>query len=190
MTAFEYITVLISIILGMGITQIVTGIADMVTQWSRVKIYWPHLLWVAFVFFLHIQDWWETFNLQEFTVWKLSTFLVVILYPINLFILARLLFPFGQDQSTNSVDFKEFYFSNYRKFFLWLVILSLLSMINNIFITNYSWHDQLAPASILICLGFIAWRDIRSSILHQAIAIVLWLIIVAVLTIQDFQIGN
>lgn len=187
MTAFEYITVLISIILGMGITQIVTGIAEMVAQWNRIKLYWPHILWIAFVFFLHIQDWWETFQLQQFTVWKLSTFLFVILYPINLFILARLLFPFGQ---VELVDFKAYYFANYRKFFLWLIILSVLAIINNITINNLPWSDQLAPFAIMITLGGIAWRDIQQEWLHQAIVIVLWLSVLTILWLKEFTISG
>jgi hypothetical protein len=186
MTPFEYITVLISIILGMGITQIVTGIADIVHQWKKVKLYWPHLLWIGFVFFLHIQDWWETFNLQQFTVWKLSTFLFVILYPINLFILARVLFPFGQTEGTN---FKDFYFENYRKFFLWVIILSVLAIVNNLYINHYSLQNQLAPLSILLSLGFIAWKDYRQEWLHKTVVIILWATLLIVLLVEDFQIG-
>ena len=44
MTPFEYVTVLISIILGLGITQIVTGVADIIHQWDKMKLYWPHML--------------------------------------------------------------------------------------------------------------------------------------------------
>jgi hypothetical protein len=187
MTAFEYITVLISIILGMGITQIVSGIADMVTQWKKVKLYWPHLLWIGFVFFLHIQDWWETFNLQQFSSWKLSTFLVVILYPINLFILARMLFPVGQ---TEEVDFKQFYFERYRKFFLWVIILSVLSFINNVFIDDYAWTKQFAPALILFGLGFILARNYQQEWIHKAVVIILWVALLIVLATQDFKIGS
>lgn len=41
---FEYVSVLISIILGLGIAQIVTGLADIIHQWQRIKLYWPHTL--------------------------------------------------------------------------------------------------------------------------------------------------
>ncbi len=55
MTPFEHVSVLISIVLGLGITQKVSGLADIIHQWKSVKLYWPHLLWILFVFFLHIQ---------------------------------------------------------------------------------------------------------------------------------------
>lgn len=187
MTPFEYITVLISIILGMGITQLVTGIADVVHQWNKTKLYWPHLIWVGFVFFLHIQDWWETYALQTHASWRLSTFLFVVLYPINLFILARLLFPIA---NSNTVDFKQFYFSNYRRFFLWVIILSLLAIANNLAISDYTWMDQMAPTALVLTLGPIAGRDIKNEYVHKVAAVMLWITLMAVLVLKDFQIGQ
>src|SRR6266850_6250878 len=108
MTPFEYVTVLISIILGMGITQIVTGVADLVHQWHRVRIYWPHLLWIILVFFLHIQEWWATYELRQFESLRMHTFFFVLLYPINLFVLARILFPLVQPESEFAL--KVFYY--------------------------------------------------------------------------------
>src|SRR4051812_23976190 len=95
MTPFEYVTVLISIILGLGITQIISGVADLIHNSERVKIYWPHLLWVILAFFLHVQEWWQIYELKSYTGWYLPVFIFIILYPINLFILARILFPVG-----------------------------------------------------------------------------------------------
>jgi hypothetical protein len=59
MTPFEYVIVLIFIILGLGITQIGSGVADLIHNSDRVKVYWPHTLWIIFVFFLHLQEWLE-----------------------------------------------------------------------------------------------------------------------------------
>ncbi|MBX2916563.1 MAG: hypothetical protein KF856_14935 [Cyclobacteriaceae bacterium] len=63
MSPFEYVSVLISIILGLGITQIVTGVADVIQNWRNVKLYLPHALWVMFVFFLHMQERWVLYEM-------------------------------------------------------------------------------------------------------------------------------
>src|ERR1043166_5399334 len=97
-SAFEYVTVFISIILGLGVTQILTGIADLVHQKERVKVYWPHTVWVLLALILHVQEWWVIFELRTFDHWRLPVFLFVMLYPTVLFILARLLFPFGYSE--------------------------------------------------------------------------------------------
>jgi len=170
MTAFEYVIVLISIILGLGITQIMTGLADLVHQWNNVRLYWPHLIWIVLVFVLHIQDWWDTYHLQEFHPWRLPTFLLFSLYPVNLFILARILFPFNPP--TGLIDLKQFYFANFRKFFLATMSLNVLAVIQNGIVLGLDLN-QAVPVAIFLLLGFVAIRNYRQERLHQVIAIAL-----------------
>src|SRR5690349_8301075 len=135
MTPFEYVSVLISIVLGLGITQIVSGTADLIHHWERVKMYWPHLLWVVLGFFLNIQEWWVLFELRDLPQWRLPTFFLTIIYPINLFVLARILFPTIPPEGI--IDIKDFYFKNYRKFFLLIAILAFVSFIDNVLVHDY-----------------------------------------------------
>jgi hypothetical protein len=171
MTPFEYVIVLISIILGMGITQIVTGIADLVHQWERAKVYWPHLLWVIVVFILHIQDWWSTYALRNFPAFRLPTFLFILLYPINLFILARILFPGVQPEG--EFDLKKFYFANYRKLFLSASLLPFISMLNNSIILGYPWWTQAGHFAIVITFVFLMTRKNIPEYVHKILAVVL-----------------
>jgi hypothetical protein len=169
MTAFEYITVFISVILGLGVTQVLTGIADLIHQSSRVKVYWPHLLWIFLVIVMHVQEWWATYELKEITVWRLPTFLFVMLYPVVLFILARLLFPFGWHEGT--IDLRQFYFENYRKIFLFGAILALLAMLDSLFIRDDSWLDQAPKILIIGVLTFVSWTKIVNPLVHKMVAI-------------------
>lgn len=140
-SAFEYVTVLISIILGLGIAQILTAIADLIHQSNRVKIYWPHVLWVLIVLILHVQEWWIIYDLKNYAPWRLPTFLFVMLYPIILFVLARLLFPFGIQEGM--IDLKVFYQENYRKIFLFSICLALLAIVDSLLIRGDSLQSQL-----------------------------------------------
>lgn len=190
MTPFEYVTVLISIILGLGITQIVTGIADLVHQWERVKIYWPHLLWIVIIFVLHIQEWWATFELRQFSSWELPTFLFVVLYPINLFILARLLFPFGL--SIEPIDLRDFYFSNFKKIFSWAIILPVLSLINNVFIIGHNIREEIVQLIVPIILFSMIRLKGEREVIHKMVAILFLtiLIISMILTRNSSLISN
>ena len=171
MSPFEFVTVLISIILGLGITQIMSGIADQIHQWDKVKLYWPHMLWVVLVFVLHVQQWWLTYELRVITSWRLPFFLFEILYPINLFILARILFPSAGEAAFT--DLKKFYFQNYRKFFVMVIILSTLSAIENIVIYDLGVEGWLVNIILLTGLLVVAVKDIRIEWLHQLIAVAL-----------------
>jgi len=176
MTPFEYITVLISIILGLGITQIVSGLAYIIQKWGQVKLYWPHLMWIVFVFFLHIQEWWVLYKMRFISVWMLPTFLFTILYPINLFILARILF---QGESMHeSTDFKIFYFKNFRKFFLWAVILISLSLTDNLIFNGYTWTQQPIQIILLMLMLYLIYKKPQQEWVHKSLVILLMLYVI------------
>jgi hypothetical protein len=180
MTPFEYVSVLISIVLGLGITQIVTGIADIIHRWEKAKLYWPHLFWIVLVFFLHLQEWWLLFELRTVTEWRIPTFFLTILYPINLFILARVLFPGDQSET----DLRTFYHSNYRKFFLLVAVLAFISFIDNIFIHNFPLSDSAVP---IILMAFMIWgsaRGIQQEWIHKALVIILLVVMLGSIVVN------
>src|SRR5882757_1941558 len=168
-SAFEYITVFISIILGLGVTQILTGIADLVHQNERVKIYWPHILWIFLVLILHVQEWWVTFELRKVDQWRFPLYLFVLLYPVVLFILARLLFPFGFNEGV--IDLKKFYFENYRRIFLFGSMLPLLSILDNLMLRDFAALDILAQSVVLLALSMMAILKNSKPWLHKTLAV-------------------
>jgi hypothetical protein len=46
MGAFEYLSVLISIILALGMTRVLGGVGEMLQARSLRRIYWVHALWI------------------------------------------------------------------------------------------------------------------------------------------------
>ncbi len=188
MTPFEYVSVLISIILGLGITQIVTGIADVIQNWRHSRLYLPHTLWVLFVFFLHVQEWWVLYEMRTLTEWKLPIFLFAILYPIGLFVLARLLFP--SSALHQPVLFKEFYYANYLKFFSTAVILIALSILDNVLINGYPIGDQIVQLILLALLLSLIYIKPSHEWVHVALAVGLLLLLLVSLAVADWTIGT
>ena len=186
MTPFEYVTVLISIILGLGITQIMTGVADIIHQWDKMKLYWPHLLWILLTFIMHIHEWWYTYDLKKHESWYLISFLFLILYPIMLFVLARILFPFGAMET--ETDFKLFYFNNYRKFFLIVMILVSLAVLQDVFLEGYPWEEQILKIGILGTLAFITIKKVGNELLHKIVVVVLLLAFIGSLAVENYTI--
>jgi hypothetical protein len=171
MTPFEYITVLISIILGLGITQIISGIADLIHHSNRVRIYWPHILLIVLIFFLQVQEWWQIYDLKTHGAWRLPVFLFISLYPINLFILARILFPFGVTEEV--IDLKKFYFENFRKFYLFILLSALISGAENIFIHDLHPTTQILQLFILLSSLLIVIKRYKKEWIHYAYIITL-----------------
>jgi hypothetical protein len=181
-SAFEYVTVFISIILGLGVTQILTGIADLVHQNERVKVYWPHLVWILLVLVLHVQEWWVTFQLRSLEKWRLPLFLFVLLYPVVLFILARLLFPFGFNEGV--IDLKKFYFENYRRIFLFGTMLPFLSLLDNLLLRDYEFQDLIAQSVVLVLLSVMAIVKSSKPWLHEGVAVFLLLFLIISIAVE------
>jgi hypothetical protein len=168
MSPFEYVIVLISIILGLGITLVLTGVAEMIRRWNTIAHFWPYHIWIVLVFVLHIQEWWATYDLRSVTSWNLPVFLFVILYPILLFVLANLLFP--ARWSKKGTDLKIFYFENCSKFFFCVVLFALISIIQNVVLANYELKHQVIQFTILgIFSALLIWPT-RNVAVHTALA--------------------
>jgi hypothetical protein len=50
MGAFEYLSVLISIILALGITRVLAGVGEMLQARGHRRIYWVHVVWIVNLF--------------------------------------------------------------------------------------------------------------------------------------------
>ncbi|MCX7356632.1 MAG: hypothetical protein NT015_00545, partial [Alphaproteobacteria bacterium] len=78
MTMFEYVMVLASIIVGLGMTHLLQGVLDIVQE--RTRAYWVHLVWVAWAFIQAIFWWWWEFRYSEVEAWTFPLFLFVIAF--------------------------------------------------------------------------------------------------------------
>src|SRR4029453_6335057 len=58
MGAFEYLSVLISIILALGMTRVLAGVGEMLQARSRHRIYWVHVIWIVNLFLYLVIAWW------------------------------------------------------------------------------------------------------------------------------------
>lgn len=76
---FEYVMVLISIIVGLSIAHVmlgVGGIIDRKTAGPPLRLGLAHGIWLAFVFLWSIQFWWWEFRFSEIvTDWTLGLYL-------------------------------------------------------------------------------------------------------------------
>lgn len=116
MEAFDYLAVLISIVLGLGITQLLAGFGRWLEQRATVRAHAPAVLWAAFLLLAHIQTWWSMFGLRHGTAWTFVQFFLVLLQPILLYLLAHLVFPLaggGLDLRGNFVAQRRWFFGTF-----------------------------------------------------------------------------
>jgi hypothetical protein len=120
MTIFEYLMVMVSIILGLSITQALRGLSKIARSSRRSLVVTLH---GATLFGLHVQAWWALWDLSVVPEWNFVFFLLLISIPSILFAATELLFPMA---TTAETDWKAHY-ESVRQWFLsvmafWTVI--------------------------------------------------------------------
>ena len=119
MGVFEYIGVLISVIMGFGITHLATGATKLIQHRDEVKFYWPHMLWTANILLLILLIWWGMFSWSDHNNWFAFEYLFITLYAIVAFFLASMLYPWDM---AKDIDVREYFFKNRIWFFSALLI--------------------------------------------------------------------
>lgn len=78
MDGFSYLPVLLSIILGLAVTEILSGFRRLLHARQRVRSYWPSLLWAFLLLGVAAQSWWAMFGLRSYHDWTFAGFAIVL----------------------------------------------------------------------------------------------------------------
>ena len=93
MDAFSYLSVLLSIIIGLAITQILQGYRGLLLSRSRVTLYGPTLILSGLMLAFATQSWWASFGLADRQGWNFGDFAMVLLQTIILYMMAAVVLP-------------------------------------------------------------------------------------------------
>ena len=162
MSLFEFLMVLVSIIIGLGIAEILTGTARMIRCRTSIQGYWVHSVAAAIIFFALLQQWWEIWELRTAPEWTFHGLLMMLTGPVGLFLISHLMFP----EPMQGAKFREYYYGAMRPIW-WLGALTVL--LATLFRPLIFDSDLLAPdnaTSFLFFFGFIALAISKRSILH------------------------
>jgi hypothetical protein len=180
MESFDYLSVLLSIILGLAITQVLLGFRALILTRVKVKLYLPTVIWAGLALLIAIQAWWASFGLHTRANWTFWGFIVIVLQAISVYMATAVVLP--DITGDTVVDLRDHYFAHRSWFFSFMlasVVFSaakefalnghLLSRLNGEFhvifglaaivaaITRREWfHSLLAPAFALLFLLYIA----------------------------------
>jgi len=165
MDEFSYLSVLLSIILGLAITQILKGFRGIVLARTRVRMYWPVVAWAALLLLIDVQSWWAMFGLRSIASWTFPAFFVVLTQTIVLYMLAAIVLP---DFTGEKIDLSTHYHAHTRWFFGLLVLVLLISLGKDVVLTGHlPGRLNLAFHLAFIAISLPA-MFVRSPWYHQA----------------------
>ena len=176
MTIFEYVAVLVSIVVGLGMTHLLAGVGRMISGAGHWRVYWVHLVWVLYLFLYLVFFWWWEFKLAMVDEWTFGLYLFVILYAVLLYLLTVVLFPRG---FPDEASFEVYYYSR-RHWFFGLLIATYVVDVGDTLAKGLEHATQLGveywvvgvAAHIVLFVLAIIWTN-RSF--HAALAIALTL---------------
>lgn len=90
---FDYLAVLISVVLGFAVTHVLTGMSGAMNRREHDRIDWLQMFWALNVLAYVLAMWWGMYWWKHLSVWTVQAFAFLTSYAIVLFLLASVLFP-------------------------------------------------------------------------------------------------
>src|SRR3954454_17396869 len=126
MDEFGYLSVLLSIIIGLAVTEILQGLRRRMISHVEVKMYWPTKLWLGTLLLICTQTWWAMFGLRERQEWEFGHSMVLLGQAILLYLVCGIVLP--EITGSEPIDVRAHYFRQRTRFFNLLVALVLASV--------------------------------------------------------------
>ena len=112
--AYQHVVVVMSIVLGLAVTQLLRGAAQLYRARARVRTYWLHWAWTALLTVFSLLLWWTYWNYRSITEWDFLRFVLYLSPTVAFYFLSAIAFP---DPADKVVDFKEYFYANRVGFF-------------------------------------------------------------------------
>lgn len=176
MALFEFVTVMISVILALAATQLFLGLAPLVQTRHAVRLSAAHAGWVASLFAITFLHWWSLWDFRDLE-WTFPMFAVSLVGPSLWFFAVTLINP--ADLSDDPVDLSS-HFREIRRPFLGVVLLAMVffTIDGPLFGTEGAFNRlrvaQIAVMS-LAALGIVSSSDrVQVLVSFLTLAAVLW----------------
>lgn len=175
MSAFEFISVLLSIVVGLALARLLTGVGRALETRRKTRFYWVQGVWVINVVLLLVAFWWATlFSHVGAETWYFPNFALLLAYSVLLFLQAVLIIPAdlgeGADLETHFFEVRPWFFTllaltavvefgdtflhggmdrvlGFGPYYLFIIISGLLLSSIGAATANRRFHE-------VICLGF------------------------------------
>lgn len=151
---FPHIRIVLGMVIGLGMTRLLSGVARIVQHPRQHRLYPVHLAWVTSVLLMLVHFWWWQFGLYQLPAWTFGTYLFVIGYAVILFLLCALLFP---DSMHDYLGYEDYFLAKRGWFFGLLATTYLFDLIDTLLKGEQHFarfgHEYLfrTPLFVVLC---------------------------------------
>lgn len=185
MGIFEYIGVLISVIMGLGITHLATGTGKLIQHRDEVRFYLPHSLWTANILILILLIWWGMFAWSGHEQWYAYQYLFITLYAIVSFFLASMLYPWDM---ARDINVREHFFKSRYWFFGALLLAWGIDLIDTLLKMNANLrpipNGYFPFITVQLCIAITGLLS-RRAIVHVVLPFLFMALVVVLIVFSE-----
>jgi len=146
--AFAYLSVLLSIVLGLAITEILQSWAALLRGRARVQFYLPPVTWSVIFLLVTVQFWWVSFGLATRASWNFASFCAVFAQTVTIYMASALVLP--KAEGDQPIDLRAQYYREVAPLFTLGLVFSAIG-----FVKDALLHEQLVPLQLATRILFI-----------------------------------
>lgn len=179
MDLFEFITVMISVILALAAAQLFLGIAPLLQTRLPVRLSATHAVWVMNLFLITFLHWWSLWDFRELS-WTFPMFGLSLVGPSLMFFAAALINP--HDIGRDPVDLRS-HFRDIRRSFLsvFVVMMVFFTLDGPLFGTEAPFNRLRVAQVVIIGLAGVGVFTRRDRA-HATISLLTLLLVVMATT--------
>ncbi len=141
MTAFEFLSVALSFVLGLAVTLVLTSLLAAFRARHESRMDWLPFVWAGYVLVYQFQYWWAIFELSALPVWSVGTFGMLLVLAVILFLAGGLILP--PASAAYPSDLREYFRADGRWGIVALASYSIVGIVGNVLLFGTSPVDLL-----------------------------------------------
>lgn len=160
---YVYIRTVMSMVIGLSLARLLTGLGGIVQSPGKFRVYWVHLGWVASMFLFIIHFWWWEYRLQSLAVISFGVYLFLISFCCLFFFLCVLIFPTTLEDYGG---YEEYFISRRRWFFGMLAVTYVVDFLDTLlkgkaYLAALGWEYPVRNAVFVVLCVAAAWTANR-----------------------------
>lgn len=160
---YVYIRTVMSMVIGLSLARLLTGLGGIVQAPGKNRVYWVHLGWVASMFLFIIHFWWWEYRLQSLAIISFGVYLFLISFCCLFFFLCVLIFPTTLEDYGG---YEEYFISRRRWFFGMLAVTYVVDFLDTLlkgkaYLAALGWEYPARNAVFIILCIVAAWTANR-----------------------------
>lgn len=182
---FNYLSVVTSIILGLGLGHLLTGIARMIGTGQPWSASWLYVGWVALLLPLYVIYWWSFWDYRKRVRWTFMGFFFLLIGPIGLYLITALLLPETPDHAPldttgHYLKVRRWLFGLWAMLQVWGIMLSPWlkdGFVGASFFNRYKYAQYVLLAA-LVAGFFSAGPREALFLLDTGILVIFWIVLI------------